>query len=275
MKLVNMAIALTIGVVLIGALLVPTINDAEHAGATSYSNGDVYVDTVGSSTAELIITNQNSITSNGDIIDGHSYSAVMCDGITVYITNGGCNIFWTDSGNNNWSAIKGANITINGENKTVTLSNITPATSNDNLDGATELEIGYTSDCYYRATTGDYVSLNNSQLSQAKVISEDQIISSFYKNAKYAYCIGTAATESGAESETPAVITLTDSTPEEFKSISALTWNGATPIAFIVPDTIWTESVIDNSMIGIIYVIPMLFIVGLLIFAARFIMTRD
>lgn len=271
-----MAITLTIGIIFIGALLVPAINDAEHSGATNYSNGDTNMKEVGSSIADLIISNQNSITSDGDIITGHSYPAVMCDGITIYITNNGVNIFWTTEGIGHWSAMNGANVTIDGTNKTVSLTNITPAPSNNNLNGATELDIPYTTQCYYRASSGDYVGANTSQISQVKVLSDDQVISSFFKSSKYAFATGTSTTEDGSESETPITLTLADSTPEEFKTISAINWiDNSSPIAIVVPATIWTESAIDQSSLHIIFVLPVLFIVGLLVFATRLFMNRD
>lgn len=271
-KNLAMIITVTIAVICVGSILVPVINDAQHSGADSFDNGSMYMAKVTKNT-EMIITNTNAIYSDGNEITGYGYAAILADSAFIAINNGNVNIFWGNQDIAGWSAIAGANITINPTEKTITLSEITHSSYNDNITGDT-LVINYGNTCFYRAVSGDYVSVEYANIADVRVLEDSDIFAATQAVSTYYFWNNTEVTVNGVVQSTPGTITL-GSSASQFKTISAIAFGTTAPSFVIIPEKIWGDSAINNNATTILKAIPAIVIIGLLILTVSVIKGRD
>lgn len=273
-KIIGISIAAVVSLIVLAGVLMPVLNDAEHAGAESYSNGTTYMSKA-TGTVDMIITNNHSIISNGNEIAGYDYVAFMSDTCWIAINVASVNVFWND-GTAGFSPIGGANVTIDADAKTITLSDITLVSSSTLTE--TTLTVDYNSDCYYRSVDGDYAQVAYSSIGDVRVLADSQIAGVGYAGSNIVWWNGTEVSYDGTVKSNPGVITLTDSTPAEFKTVTiSYTPEGGTainPIKVIVPATIWTEGAIDDSSLMILGAIPVLIIVSILMGIVVLILSR-
>lgn len=261
-SIATVIITAVIMVAIIGAILIPICNGAAHAGATEKENGTNYVDLLADGeTAEIIVSNTNVTYSNGDRIDGYGFSAIVSDALIVAINNGGINIFY-DGG---WGAIKGANIAIDGTAKTITLSDITYSGS---TTGDATRTFTYGAFCAYR-TANDlgYCTISYTNISTVTVNNSAQIYAVGYSGGSnggmtawaedkvYVSSVLKAGVETG--------ITLADTAEAELKTVSAITYNGVSATAVVVPSAVYGTADITDSEANLISLIPLLVLVGL------------
>lgn len=276
-KLIPMVMTLVVGIILTGAMLMPVLNDAAHSGAESYSNGTTYMKEA-TGTPEMIITNQNVIYSEGNEIDGYSYPAIVADTFYLAVNNGGNNIFWHDTASH-WSAMKGANVTIDASAKTITLSDITFASSNNNLTEDT-LTVSYSDYCFYRAANGSYVGLNYSSIADVRVLENSDIYAVAYSSDKYYSWINSDVSVDAVVSSIEGTITLTESTPAEFNTVTVEYFpegssTAITPNAFVIPAEIWTQGALNDGEISLLYVIPIMVIIALVLTSVSMITKKE
>lgn len=271
-KLITLVITLVVGVILTGSILIPALNDAEHSGAESHSNGTLYMSEA-RDTTEMILTANNVIYTNGVEITGTYFPAIVSDTFMAAVTNNGLNIFWYADNTTSWSPIGGANLSIDTSTKTISVTEITLISSSTLEE--TSLTVPYNYECYVRTTNGDYAAVAYSNLSTIKVESGDQIRAMAQNNTYgYFWWNNTEVTINGEVSATEGVVTLQDSTPEGFKTVSAVSYNGLPANYLIVPAKIWTDGVLDGGMLSLLHAIPILVIVALVLMAAGAIILR-
>lgn len=276
-RLITVVMTLVVGIILAGGMLIPVLNDAAHSGAESHSNGTTYMKEA-TGTPEMIITNQNVIYSEGNEIDGYGYPAIVADTFYLAVNNGGNNIFWHDTASH-WSAMKGANVTIDASAKTITLSDITFATSNNNLTDDT-LTVSYSEYCFYSAANGSYVGLNYSSIADVRVLENSEIYGVGYSVNKYYSWNNSEVSIDGSVSSIEGTITLTESTPAEFNTVTVEYFpegssTAVTPNAVVIPAKIWTQGALNDGEIGLLYVIPIMVIIALVLVSVSMITKKE
>lgn len=271
-NVLSLVITLTLGIILIGAVLAPVVSDAKNAGATSYSNGTVLMNEATGS-VEMILSDQNSIVSDGEAITGYDYPAILTDTCWIAMNNGGINIFWVENDSGKWSAMAGANVVIDTTTKTVNLTNITYASSNNNLTSDT-LSIEYSETCVYRSINGDKAAVSSNDLSSIRVLETSQIYGVNFLSDTFYFWNGTNVITNGTLNEGAGTVTYTDATPAEFKSI-AVAYEDKAPQWIIVPSKIWSNGALDDGSYNLIAAIPILACIALVIIAANAIISRN
>lgn len=275
-KIIGISIAVVVSLVVMAGVLIPVLEDAEHSGAESHSNGNILMNKA-TSTTDMIVASGGNVISDGHQFSGYDYSLIVSDNFWMFITAGGANIFWFDGNDPGWSAIKGANVKVTPADKTIELTDITFADSNNNLTEHS-LTIAYDQDCFYRSVNGSYANVKYTSISDVRVLEDSEIYAAGYASNKLYYWNGTSVTVNGDLSETPGVITLTDSTPSDFKTVAiSYTPEGGSavsPSTVIVPAEIWTAGDLNDSMLGILGAIPVLIIVAILVGVVAAVFTR-
>lgn len=262
-KLLTMTLGAAVAIICLATILIPVLDDAQHAGADVYSNGVAKGDIVGERTVDMIVTNTHTIVVNGEEISGYNYEAVLSDAITVAVNASSINVFWTDGTTGHWSAINGANVHIDGPAKTVTLSDITHASSNDNISG-NSLTVTYSDFCYYRSTSGEYTEIRDVVLSNYTVNNSDQVFAATQKGAStyIAWNDGKTYTN-GAVGDSGISLTPVEGHPE-VSTITSIAADTTTPSWVVVPAKVYGESVM-GGMSNILGVIPLLIVAAIIV----------
>lgn len=260
-KLIGLTIGAAISILCLATILIPVIEDAQHSGAEVFTNGAPMGNLVGNDSIDIIITNENKIITEGEVISGYNYEAILSDGLVIAVNNGGANLFWTTENTGHWSAIRGANVHIDGANKLITLSSINHAPTNDNITGDT-LEIPYVDFCYYRAASGDFTEIRNPTVTSLHVYDANQIYAAAYSTYLYAWT-GNVTYVNGVSGDSGITLTPLESEPK-VSSISQIVENSAQPQWIAVPTAVYGESVMDVGSAQLLGAIPVMILVAIL-----------
>lgn len=270
-KIVNTVIGIAVLTIIIATVLVPVCGSAAHSGATVYDNGDIRYTAIGTADVDMILTNTNTIISDGTRINGYGYPAIVSDGLEISIFNGGLNVFYIDdTGTGVWGASTGMNVSIDADAKTITLSNVGSAT----LESTIVAE--FDKFCYYRTLNGNYSIVNYSALETTPcyALGDSSFDAWGYNGSsnfwafdgKTVYYNGTVQTQEAVVSSTEV-----ENGIVRISSIKFTNQGTVSPTVIIVKSTLYGESIMDPYS-SLISVIPLLAVIGILMGAVGLVM---
>lgn len=254
--MIELVIGIVVGLVVFSAILMPVVNNAEHAGATQVVNGTTYMHSVNDETT--IALSQTTMVIGDQIIEGSGYAPVASDVFWVTMNLASMNIFYYDE-STHYGAITGANISINPAEKTIALTNITPAAGSAITE--TSLNLTYNDFCFVRDMQGDYTCTTIANISDIKINSIDQV----YAVGAYSgvYSVSNNVVKTNGVAQEGDAFTVNTTADPELKSIEQ---NTSVQLSYlIVPAIVYGQSMMSDGVLQMIDVIPILIICGFII----------
>lgn len=259
---------IVVAILLLAAVVVPIIDTTAHTGAATVTNTGLKDMRAVDDDVTMVLSNTNSIVVDDEIITGYGYAAVVSDTVWIAINNGGLNIFYYDGTAAGWSAMGGANVAIDYETKTISLTDIVQPGSNWNLD-STSLELSYELFCFVPTLAGEWIT-TNSNLSDIRVNSAEQFFALSYSSATFNVIDNNTHYANGTEQEGDA-ITLT----EDVAGIYSVSINATmTSPVVVVPKTIWGDSSLSPTELQLLQLIPLLITVGIILAVVSTVISR-
>lgn len=289
-RVIGIAITLTISIILVGALLVPVIQDAEEGQQYTYVNKGYRADSVsGDVSFSWDSTNGVTLSDSSKIAPSSSTNGNMVvlafdTGFIKLNYNGDIASFYAYNETLKYgSNISAMDVSIDYDTKTISLSNITATTTIE------DTSFTYNSWCYVPSLDGDKVMYAPSALTADFYIEEDSTISGlFYNGATWMVSLDNDSEVSSYGS--PTYTTALTKVATDYNGLSKLvgikTASGSAYSvtvssveyypAFIVLDRTATGTTdVGVSINPILATIPIIIIVALLAFAIRGVYRND
>lgn len=260
---------IAVAALLLAAVVVPIIDSTSHTGAAKITNTGLKDMRAVDADVTMVLSNTNTIIVDDETITGYGYPAVMSDTVWIAINNGGMNIFYFDGENAGWSAMGGANVAIDFETKTISLTDIVQPGSNWNLD-STSLELTYEMFCFVPTLSGEWISAT-SNLSDLRVNNADQYFAISYKSGTLHTIANNVYYQDGVAQEGDA-LTLTEGTSPGIYSVTMNT--ELTSPVVIVPKVVWGNSSLSPTELQLLQLIPLLITVGIIMAVVTMVISR-
>lgn len=287
-KLIGISIAVVVSVILVGSLLIPVIQDADDGQKYTYVNkgyrsSEVKADVSYSWDSTNGITLEDSTKIPASATNNGPMMILACDHgyiKTNYAGSTGMFYVFGDSvsaGNN----ITALDVAVDFDTKTVTISNVTASTTIE------DLSFTYSEWCYVPAVNGESVMYAPYSTANNFYIEDDASLMGFFHNGA-TWAVSLKDTTGVANYGSPtftASITKTDTDYNGLSTISIIN-PGDTDYGITVSDTGYAPDfiILERSATGttdvgdsispILYVIPVLVIVGILAMVVRAVVRR-
>lgn len=265
-RMVEMVVGIIIGILVMSAILIPTIDNAAHTGATHVINGSTYMHELDEETT--MVLSPDTIIVGDQTINGNGYAPIATDLCWITMNATSLNIFWYDGESSHYGGITGANVALDPAEKTISITDITPAAGSPITE--TSLELTYNDFCFIRDVKGDYTCTTLANISDLMVNS----INDVYAVGAYSglNSVSNNVVKVNDVAQAGDAFTVTTTSDPDLIKFSKNTTEALSYI--IVPASVWGESAVSDDMLKLLDAIPLIMTCVLIIGVTSIIVSR-